>query len=258
MNEAQRHNKLVEFLQHNPFINIKDCARLLNVSLSTAKRDITKLAHAGRLKKIRNGAESITHTASQHSRHIPAQFFPDTSSIEHYPAKLRIAQAAVQLCEENDSVVISGGNSTYLMAEFLLRKNIQVITNFMPLAWQLIEQRHTRLIILGGQYLPERYITISVDDEAFKNQLSRFVFFTGTSISADGVHTSDLVVYMAEKKVLSYADKLIALLDSSKFGKHGGKLLAAASQIDTLITDTQADQQTLQALQAQGVNIIIV
>lgn len=259
MNEAQRHSKLIEFLASNTFINSKDYAHMFNVSLSTAKRDITKLAREGRIKKIRSGAENINHHTLHSTNHAPDHFFPDVQTIEHYQIKLRIAKAAAQLCEENDSIVISGGNTPYLMTEYLLNKNIQIITNFMPLACHLMKQAHSRLIILGGQYLPERYITISVDDENFKNHASRFVFFTGTSISKTGVHTSDLLIYMAERKVLDYGDRLIALLDSSKVGKHaGGKLLASASQLDTLITDSQADPVILEELQQQGVTIIVV
>lgn len=258
MNEILRHSKLIEFLADNTFISSKYCAQMLNVSLSTVKRDITKLAAEGRLKKIRNGAKAIDSHCTNGLSHTPERFFPDVSSIEHYPAKLRIASAAARLCEENDSVIISGGNTTFLMGEYLANRNVQIITNFMPLAYQLITLGHAKLIILGGQYLPERYITISADDETFKNHASRFVFFTGTSVSASGVHTSDLLVYMAEKKVLRYGDKLIALLDSGKVGRHGGKLLASASELDSLITDSNADQATLEALSARGVNIIVV
>lgn len=258
MNEAQRHSKLIEFLENNTFINIRDCAQLLDVSLSTAKRDITRLALEGRLKKIRNGAESLANASSLNQRHVPEQFFPDLNRIKFCQQKRRIAKAAASLCEDSDSIVISGGNTTYLMGDYLADKNIQVITNFMPLAYKLIIQGNSKLIMFGGQYLPERYITISTDDEIFKNHASRFVFFTGTSAAKNGVYTSDLLVYMAEKKLLNYGDRIIALMDSSKIGKHGGKLLVSASQLDTLITDKQADSKVLSELEKQGVNIILV
>ncbi len=87
---------------------------------------------------------------------------------------------------------------------------------------------------------------------------SRYVFFTGTGVSKAGVYTSDLLVYMAEKKLLEYGDRLVALVDSSKIGKHGGKLLASASQLDTLITDQGADETTLKALEEAGVQVITV
>ncbi|EGU43166.1 transcriptional repressor UlaR [Vibrio ichthyoenteri ATCC 700023] len=260
MNEVQRHRRLLEYLENHTYISTNDYVEMLDISLSTARRDITKLAEEGRLTKMRNGAEAIGHedNVGNGNAHTTSHFIPVERDIDNYSAKIRIARAAATLCDENDSVIVSGSNTTFLMGEHLAGHNIQVITNFMPLAYQLIQANHPSLIILGGQYLPERHITISPDTESADDHSSRFVFFTGTGITKAGVYTSDILVYMAEKKLLEYGDRLIALMDSSKIGKHGGKLLACASQLDTLITDEAADKETLQALEEAGVTIILV
>ena len=258
MNEAQRHRRLLEYLENHTYISTNDYLEMLDISLSTARRDITKLAEDGKLTKIRNGAEVI-HTEESHSQaHAASHFIPSERDIHNYGEKLRIARAAYELCDENDSIVVSGSNTTFLMGEYLAGHNIQVVTNFMPLAYQLIQKNHPSLIVLGGQYLPERHITLSPDTKSTDDHSSRFVFFTGTGVSKSGVHTSDLVVYMAEKKLLEYGARLVAMVDSSKIGKPGGKLLACTSQLDTLITDQNADPETLAALEEAGVNIILV
>ena len=258
MNEVQRHRRLLEYLENHTYISTNDYVEMLDISLSTARRDITKLAEEGRLTKIRNGAEVIHQGEHSGNAHAASYFIPSEMDINNYAAKVRIARAAADLCEENDSVIVSGSNTTFLLGEHLIGRNIQVLTNFMPLAYQLIKENHPSLIILGGQYLPERHITISPDADSADDHSSRFVFFTGTGVSKAGVYTSDLLVYMAEKKLLEYGDRLVALVDSSKIGKHGGKLLACASQLDTLITDDAADKDTLQALEEAGVTILVV
>ncbi|WEM45037.1 HTH-type transcriptional regulator UlaR (plasmid) [Photobacterium sp. DA100] len=255
MNEAQRHRRLLDYLESHTFITTNHYVAMLNISLSTARRDITKLAEEGKLKKIRNGAEVLS---SDSNHHMPSSFTPFEFDIEHVEAKKRIAKAAVSLCDEHDSVIISGSHTTYLMGQYLAGRDVQVVTNFMPLAHTLITHDHQSIIILGGQYLPERQITISPDEEAANNHKSRFVFFTGTGATPAGIHTSDLLVYMAEKKLLEYGARLIALIDSSKIGKHGGKLLAASTELDTLITNHGADEKVLESLRSHGVNIIIV
>lgn len=256
MNEAQRHRSLLDYLESHTFITTNDYVAMLDISLSTARRDITKLAEEGKLKKIRNGAEVIQSDHAPH--HTPVSFIPNEAQIEHLDAKKRIAKAAVELCDEHDSIIISGSNSTFLMGQYLAGRDVQVVTNFMPLAHSLITQDHQSIIILGGQYLPERQITISPDEEASDDHKSRFVFFTGTGVTPAGVHTSDLLVYMAEKKLLEYGARLIALVDGSKIGRHGGKLLATASQLDTIITDGEADPSVLDSLRASGVNVMVV
>ncbi len=255
MNEAQRHRRLLDYLDGHTFITTSDYVSMLDISLSTARRDITKLAEGGKLKKIRNGAEALNTSNQQH--HMPSSFIPNECDIENLDAKKSIAKAAVDLCDEHDSVIISGSNTTFLMGQHLTGRNVQVVTNFMPLAHSLITQDHQSIIILGGQYLPERQITISPDEEAVDDHKSRFVFFTGTGVTSAGVHTSDLLVYMAEKKLLEYGEKLIALVDSSKVGKHGGKLLATTAQLDTLITNQGAEEEVLDSLRSSGINVII-
>jgi len=257
MNESQRHRRLLEHLDSHRFISTNDYVTMLDISLSTARRDITKLARDGKLIKIRNGAECLDSASSAKSQ-TPVSFIPNELNIEEFDQKQAIAEAAANMCDEHDSVVISGSNTTFLMADHLAGRDVQVVTNFMPLAYQLISQDHQSIIILGGQYLPERQITISPDPEATDDSKSRFVFFTGAGVSKAGVHTSDLLVYMAEKKLLEYGDRLVALVDSSKIGKHGGKILATADQLDTLITDDGADEAVLNALRDAGVNVVIV
>ncbi|MDN3681136.1 HTH-type transcriptional regulator UlaR [Vibrio tapetis subsp. quintayensis] len=257
MNESQRHRRLLDHLTSHRFISTNDYVSMLDISLSTARRDITKLGREGRLIKIRNGAEAIDADSEQ-IRQTPVSFIPSEKDIEGYDRKEAIAEAAAMMCDEHDSVVISGSNTTFLMADHLAGRDVQVVTNFMPLACQLIQQDHQNIIILGGQYLPERQITISPDPEASDDTKSRFIFFTGAGVSKSGVHTSDLLVYMAEKKLLEYGDRLVALVDSSKIGKHGGKVLAAANQLDTLITDNLSDETVLDSLRDAGVNVVIV
>ncbi|TNH90850.1 transcriptional regulator [Aeromonas sobria] len=259
MNEIQRHRRLLEYLKNHTYISTNDYVEMLDISLSTARRDITKLAEDGKLTKIRNGAEVIfQEDEPKQQSHVASHFIPSEKDIDNYQAKSRIAQAAAAMCEKGDSVVISGSNTTFLLYKHLGGKDIQIVTNFMPLAYKLIQCNHPSLIILGGQYLPERHIMISPDAETADDHSSRFVFFTGTGVSKAGVYTSDLLVYMAEKKLLEYGDRLVALVDSRKIGKHGGKLLACASELDTLITDVGADEETLSALRDAGVSIVIV
>lgn len=258
MNEIQRHRRLLDYLDDQAFVTTSDYVDMLDISLSTARRDITKLAEEGRLIKIRNGAEAINNNVSNNPSNEPNGFIPSEADIECVAAKRRIAKAAAELCDEHDSIIISGSNTTFLMGEYLLDRDVQVITNFMPLAYQLITQGHQSIIILGGQYLPERQITISPDVEAADDHKSQFVFFTGAGLTRAGVHTSDLLVYMAEKKLLEYGSRLVALIDSSKIGKHGGKLLANATQLDTLITDKEANSDVLESLKEAGVNVIVV
>ncbi|MNL74115.1 Glucitol operon repressor [compost metagenome] len=54
------------------------------------------------------------------------------------------------------------------------------------------------------------------------------------------------------------ASRIILLVDSSKFGRKSPNVVCDLSAVDTLITDKNINPDYLAALQAKGINIILV
>ncbi len=81
MNEAQRHRRLLEYLENHTYISTSDYVEMLDISLSTARRDITKLAEDGKLTKIRNGAEVIKSEQVATQSHVASHFIPSEKTL---------------------------------------------------------------------------------------------------------------------------------------------------------------------------------
>ena len=60
MTEAQRHQILLDMLAQLGFVTVENVIERLGISPATARRDINKLDESGKLKKVRNGAESAS------------------------------------------------------------------------------------------------------------------------------------------------------------------------------------------------------
>lgn len=256
MNESRRHKLILQHLQKQQVISTQEVMSLLDISLSTARRDIHKMDQDGLLRKIRNGAESLENNKSTPDG-IVMPGYPIEHLTENYHEKLRIAKQASQLCKDGDSVIINGSNTTCLMAEFLTGRDLQVITNYLPLSCYLITQGQPNLVILGGQYISERYITVSTEEE-LNLYSGRYVFVSGSGLTEHGLHTSDLLVIMAQKEILKRGDKIVALIDSTKVGVSGGRVLAEARNIDILITGKDADPEVILNLKQQGAEVYLV
>jgi DeoR family transcriptional regulator of aga operon len=54
------------------------------------------------------------------------------------------------------------------------------------------------------------------------------------------------------------ASKIIVVTDSSKFGKRGSHIICRHTDIDTLITDSDAPPEVLEALRDAGVEVHLV
>lgn len=59
MNESYRHNRILDILKEKHILSTAEIIDIFNISPATARRDINKLNHQGRLKKVRNGAEHL-------------------------------------------------------------------------------------------------------------------------------------------------------------------------------------------------------
>ncbi len=134
MLEKQRHSLLLDLLDEHQFLTVRTMSDQLNASEATIRRDISKLAKTNQLRKIRGGAEAIGNPTEmpKYSHLAGPAFWVDIE--KHKNEKRLIAKKAVEICAETDAIIINGGTSTFMMGEFLVERNISVLTNSMYLA----------------------------------------------------------------------------------------------------------------------------
>ncbi|MFB5744573.1 HTH-type transcriptional regulator UlaR [Cedecea sp. P7760] len=251
MTEAQRHQILLDLLQQSGFITVEQAIERLGISPATARRDINKLDESGKLKKVRNGAEAITQ---QRPRWTPMNIH----LAQNHDEKIRIANAASQLVNPGESVVINCGSTAFLLGQQICGKPVQIITNYLPLANYLIEQEHDSVVIMGGQYNKSHSITLGPQESETSLYAGHWMFTSGKGLTAEGLYKTDMLTAMAEQKMLSVVGKLAVLVDSSKVGQRAGMLFSRADQIDLVITGKQADPEVVKKLQDRGVKMMLV
>lgn len=247
MNENYRHKALLNLLEEQNVLSTAEIMQLLNISPATARRDISKLDQQGKLKKIRNGAEAIKGT-------LP---LIEKTTINHFDEKQRIAKAAAQLCKNGESVILTCGSTMQLLGKQLSRKDVQIITNYIPLANYLIECQHSDLVIMGGQYNKEKAITLSLNQQNETNYSAHIMFTSGKGFTRDGLFKTDMIIANSEQQLSSKAEKYVVLLDSSKLGKQVGMLFTQLQDIDLLITGKEANPQIIEQLTLLGLEVIL-
>ena len=246
MNETYRHKELLTLLGERKVLSTADIMQLLNVSPATARRDISKLNEQGKLKKVRNGAEALfTHTAS-----LPKK----TNNAEE---KRRIAQAAGRLCKDGESLVLTCGSTMEMLGEVLCGRKLQIITNYLPLANQLIEGCHDDVVIMGGQYNKHKKVMLSLNTQNEMTYAASTMFTSGKGLTSEGLFKTDMIIANAEQQMAKHAERYVVLLDSTKLGKKVGMLFKEFDKIDLLITGKEADPAIIQELRNKGLDIIL-
>ncbi|QIW15097.1 transcriptional regulator [Pasteurellaceae bacterium RH1A] len=255
MNENYRHQQLLELVNQQKRISTADIIRALAVSPATARRDINKLDEMGLLKKVRNGAEALDANSLLNSKKLEKKQVLQRQ-INNLDEKSRIAEAAAKLCEDDSSIILTCGSTMLLLSNFLCGRNLQVITNYLPLANNLIEQDHQNVVIMGGQYNKNQAIMLSINSE--KTEYAANIMFTsGKGLTAEGLYKNDILIANSEQHMIEKVDKLVVLLDSTKLGKRVGMLFSELAKIDVLITGKEADPEIVQQLRDKGLKVIL-
>lgn len=247
MNENYRHKELLQLLEERKALSTADIMRLLDISPATARRDISKLDELGKLKKVRNGAEAIISSSNHSHSKI-------TNNAEQ---KQRIAEAACRLCKDGESLILTCGSTMEILGNALCGRKLQIITNYLPLANQLIEGQHDDVVIMGGQYNKDKQVMLSLNTQNEIIYAATTMFTSGKGLTGEGLFKTDMIIANAEQQMAMQAERYVVLLDSTKLGKKVGMLFKELDKIDLLITGKEADPEIIQELRKKGLDIIL-
>ena len=257
MLEKQRHQPILDILDESTFVSVRDLCAQLNSSEATIRRDLNKLADAKKIKKIRGGAQVLDSKTVSNIRLSGNAFLVDRE--RNTSTKQLIAKAATDMCEDGESIIINGGTSTFMMSEFLAERRMNILTNSFVLAHELLENSQNQVTLPGGEvYRKQSIILSSFENDTTQNYRGSKMFMGSPGVSEFGVMETDPLLILAEQKLRKRADKLIVLADSSKIGVKGNLIFCGLSEVDTVITDSNAAPEALDKIREFGVNVIVV
>ena len=254
MHEKERHRIILSAVQDRPVITVVDLCSLTGVSEATIRRDIATLHVQKKLRRVRGGAEAIS----------PPQFvglagrpfaINETMRIRE---KQAIARAAVELCEDGDSIIINGGTTTFQMVHPLASRRCQVFTNSFPIAEHLLKHSKNTIMLSGGTIYREQNIILSpFDNDVTRNFYAKRMFMGAQGIGPLGLMEADPLLIQAEQKLIGQAGELVVLVDSSKFQQRSSLVLCPLHRITTVITDDGISDKTATMLEAADVTLIV-
>ena len=254
MLEKHRQQLIKEIVDRESFVSVKVLTDKLSSSEATIRRDLTKMSERGEIVKIRGGAQSN----SNKKKNIQSSTF-EIDKTKRTDTKKLIAKKAVELCEDNDSIIINGGSSTYMMGEYLTDKKLNILTNSFVLAHYLSESSDNLVSLPGGEIYREQGIILSSYEKDNTEHYRSSMMFMGTpGVGTFGVMESDPLLILSEQKLKKQTDKLIILADSTKLGKRSNFVFCPLEEVDVLITDSKADKEMIKYLKSKNIEVIIV
>ncbi len=258
MNPAERQQQILREIDQIEDDLIPHLSQKYGVSEMTIRRDLKALEETGHIIRTRGGAVRWRPPKSD----LMASEWRDRQQKAHRRKAAIARYAARQLVNEGDIIALEGGTTVTAMAEYLAHhENLTVVTNghFTTSALMHWLPPTNNIICTGGILQPQTGTFVGPVTRRFLQDFhGRRTFLSARGLSLEAGFTDPQMVEIEVKQQMAAAvSEVIMLIDSSKFGVNSLMTVLPLDQITTLVTDSQAPGDMLDALRARGVEVII-
>lgn len=245
-----RRDTILNLVRVRGFASLPDLAEELRVSESTIRRDLDHLEEAGQAKRTHGGV-LYTGPASK----MP--YFEERQTAE-WDRKKAIAEVAADLIQDGDTLLLGGGSTVYGLAQLLVGRPLQIVTNSLPVANLFASSGETDLVLLGGYVYPRTGVALGPHANNMLTQVNvrRTITSTG-GVTEKGFFNSNLLLVETERAMMKAADEVIVVADSTKFGHQSLAHTCELSAVDRLIVDDGLDASWQKTLKDAKVELML-
>src|SRR5687768_14687792 len=179
---------------------------------------------------------------------------------ENAAAKRAIAREAAVLVNDSDSILLDASSTAYYFAQELSeRRRLRVMTNGFEVARELAQNSTNIVILIGGVVNNDSAsVTGLLSEQIIAEMHIQKAFFSCSGFSFErGMTEVHFAEAQLKRKAIESSQQVIALVDSTKFGKEDLTPFARTDQITHLITDSRLSQEWTEKLEQAGVNFTL-
>ncbi|MCL4559300.1 MAG: DeoR/GlpR family DNA-binding transcription regulator [Chloroflexi bacterium] len=259
MIREKRHSRIIEIIRQEHLVTVRDLSQEFGVSYMTILRDLEELETRGRLQRIRGGAVAIKDDVE--SLPPPQSRLYDPALDPQRHKKLAIGRyAATHLVEDGDNITIEAGSTASNMAPFLSQSGLTILTNGLLTSMMLAPAVGNLTLICSGGILIDTWAFTGPQAEDFFSKFRvKKAFFGAQGLTLRDGFTDPTPLYTRLKSVMKQnTDRVIMLVDSTKFGIRSLVQVMPLEDVDVIVTDPGAPQEMIAALRERGMDVRVV
>ena len=247
MNFQKRKNIILNILEERGEVTVKELADELAISEITVRRDLTVLTADGLVYRTHGGIMKVELTKT------PFHFA--NKAAVNVEDKDNICRLAAKEIQEGDIIFMDCGSTVFLLCQFIRNKKIHVITNSLPIVYELMNSS-VKINLVGGEIDPERQ---AVHGRIAEEHIGRykadraFIGVDGISVenglSAFSEIEAGITLAMFANSAISYL-----LCDASKVGKDKYFQFAPLNSLDVMITNKRTEETD--QIEKAGIRVI--
>lgn len=248
MSSRQRRERILTELFEHRHVTARDLAAEIGVSEATVRRDLKGLADDGQVELVYGGA----------TLRRPSDFSFHSKATRNIEAKQVIGKLAASMVGDHDHIFVDSGTTSFEMVSFLKRRRgISVIVNSARLAMEL-DAPGLSVIMVGGQYRPDRMDFVGPLAMSMLNQLRGYVCFIGS----DGLHmdfgptAADIESASLYRQAVQNARQTVLLVDHSKFETPSLFKIVDWDSVNTVVTDQPPEADWSEFFRSHGIGVM--
>ncbi len=232
--QQKRRDTILSQVYRHGHVEVVTLARELGVSEATVRRDLRNLADEG-LLDLAHGGASVSRT-------------PDYSFLSRatrdMEAKKTIGRLAADMVCDGEQIFLDSGTTCFQMTGPLRgKRGVSVIVNSIRTAQELFTPG-LHVLLLGGQYRPDRMDAIGPMAAASLDQLRGYrAFFGSDGLGKDfGPTATDIDSASLFGQAVRSAREAILLVDHSKFDAPALYRIVEWKSVSCVVTDIQPSE----------------
>ncbi len=249
----QRRRKILDLLEQEGQITVHDLVERFAMSAVTIRSDLDALGASGAAVRSHGGAVRRLEPTHDYPLSLKASV--------HRTEKTQIGQAAANLIQPGEVIILDSGTTTAEIARQLKARAISgvtVITNAVNVVSELMDAPGISVIGIGGLLRPVSLSFVGPQAESMLKELNAdrlFLAVDGFDLEG-GPTTPDVLEAQLNSLMMKVARETTVVADFSKLGRRSVSRIGSLDHVHRLVTDTKAPEAFVQALRARGIEVI--
>lgn len=245
-----RLDAMEQYILQNEEVSIEQLQKHFAVSVNTLRRDLDQLERRGHVSKIYGGAAARTPSS--------LTAMPDRFKL-NVQNKRMIGELAASVIPDDATVFIDSGSTTYNIIHFLGEKErLTLISHSLVALSEATSLKKVSTISLGGIYNASIGAFVGITTFNAIQMLSVKVAVmaaTGVSIK-HGLSNTTYFESEIKRTVVSRCDKVVLLVDHTKFDRDALITFCPLERVSTVVTDIKPSALYMEFFQKRNIEVL--
>lgn len=251
--QQERREQIAVLIGEAGRVTVADLSERFDVSLATIRTDLDALAAERLLTRTRGGALALD------TEHLELSF--DFRRRLQAAQKSRIGATAAAMIEDGEAIILDASTTALAVATQIKgRRELTVLTNGILIAMTLIDTPGVTVVMPGGFLRRDSVSIVGDDGHDFIGKFNFQKGFFGAKgfTLEEGLTDVNSAEVAVKRAMIAHARQVIAIVDSSKWGRVGFVSFASVDQVDCIITDKDAPSDMVATLREADEDVVIV